>query len=325
MIRRRHQQQAPRSGAQRSWLWLGVAAAILGICLPCFSRAAEAEPATLAKQIDEAVAYLTYSNFDRAYQSYHRLVKDVQPSDGEAWQQITFGLALAAHYRTPPTPALIEEAKTRYRSIVELAPDCRFAPRSMLNLGRIAEMRDYGGDASDPESARTFYRAVFERWPALDVADEAALRYADTYVQSFDEHAVREGAAFLQSWVEAHGDRVMASVIWEYLGQVRLVILKDYAGAIHALIRADELGLMDLASAGEVYWNIASVAHHELDDPALAVRYYRKIILETPKSGNAFEAQLALFELRDSHPTMQIEVPEIPNLLHTDPMEEDQP
>lgn len=285
---------------------------------PCVAPRAYAADETLEEDFKKAATELTFFNFDIAYEQFQKLRRRVEGTTDNDWQRVTFGLALSAQNRTPPSAELIGEAESLYKEILTQAPESKFAPRSKLNLGRIAEVRDYGGDVVDLDTARQIYREVFEnpQWASMDIADEAALRYADTYVQHFEDiDSIREGLSFLESWIEARPEASTATVIWEYIGTTKLVLLKDYAGAVEGLVKADQLGLIEKSQAGEVFWNIAETSHRQLQDWDTAIRYYQKIILETPRSGKAFEAQLALREIAEQFPDRQIEVPEVPQLL----------
>ena len=42
-----------------------------------------------------------------------------------------------------------------------------------------------------------------------------------------------------------------------------------------------------------------------------SITYYQKIVKVTPTSGRAYEAQLALRRLANTHPTKNIKIPEI--------------
>lgn len=267
----------------------------------------------------EATLELTYFNFDTAYNLFIDLQEQAEPAGSELWLKATLGLALSAQSKTPATSDALGEAQTQYEALIDAAPQSRYAARSLINLGRIAEVRDFGGDVVDLDTARGYYRQVFERWPGQTIADEAALRYADTYFQSFDDpDAAAKGAGFLESWIEGHDDRPMASIIWEVIATVKHDQLKDYAGALEAFVKADELGLAEPNVAGILYYRTAKLAELEVGDLDTAIRFYQKVIVEAPRSGRAFNAQLALEALREAHPDKLIEIPQIKMFIADD-------
>ncbi|MEM9419367.1 MAG: hypothetical protein AAGA25_10010 [Planctomycetota bacterium] len=262
--------------------------------------------------LEEASKELTYFNFDLAYKLYGKAVSEADAPGSDTWLQVRFGLALAAQHRSPATRALIDEAIENYQSIADQSPDSPFAARSVLNLGRIDEIRDYLGDEIDLEGAREHYRQVFENWPDQDIADQAALFYATTYFQDFkDLDGVNTGLEFLEGWITSRDDRAGASMIWEVMGQVRYHHLRDYAGAVRCFIKADDLGLTDPNGAGILYWQIGQTAQQQLNDLPTAIHYYKKIITDAPRSGRAFNAQLALEDLQAKQPGLNIEIPEV--------------
>lgn len=268
---------------------------------------------------DEATLELTYFNFDTAYSLFTELQEQAEPVGSELWLKATLGRALSSQSKTPATADALAEAQAQYQAVIDSAPESAYAARSLMSLGRIAEIRDFGGDVIDLDTAREYYRQVLEGWPDQMIADEAALRYADTYFQRFDEpEAVAEGMRFLESWVEGRQDRRLASVIWEVIATVKHDQLDDYAGALEAFLKADELGLAEPNVAGTLYYRAANLAENEVGDIDTAIRLYQKIIVEAPRSGRAFNAQLALEALRESHPGKSIEIPQIKMFMSND-------
>ena len=259
-----------------------------------------------------AVRELSYFNFDRSYELFAALRARAQPKQGDLWQEATLGLALSAHSCTPSSAELMAEAGALYRELADPRLHSRFAPRALLQLGRIAEVRDYGGDEVDLPSAIGFYESVYEKWPELHIADEAVMRHGMALTQQFDQpQAIQAGIDLMQSWVGAHEDRPLASSIYEAIGWSRLKFQDDAAGAVAAFLKADSLGLVDSSVAGQLYFRIAALADQRTGDLKTAARYYQKVIRETPRSGRAFEAQLALRRLAEAHPDAAIVVPEI--------------
>ena len=278
--------------------------------------AAPPAAADAAEDLDAAAEQLTLFNFENSYEGFQAVRATLaEEPGGPAWQRATLGQALAAQARTPATAALIAEADGLYEALAREAPDSPLTPRALLQRGRLLELRDHGGDVIDLGGARGFYRQVFEGWPDLDIADEAALRFADTRVQEFQEPgSVEEGVAFLEGWVGGRSDRPLAPVIWEFLSRVKHHYLGDLAGSLAAFEKADALGLVDDTAAGSEYWRVGRIAER-LGRLEQAIGYYRRIILEEARSGRAFHAQLALQRLREEHPGMNIDVPETPSFL----------
>ncbi|MEM8737042.1 MAG: tetratricopeptide repeat protein [Planctomycetota bacterium] len=287
---------------------------------------------TDAELLTQATDELSYYNFDRAYGLFAEIRRRAEETEGDSadaennWSRATFGMATAAQNRTPPSPRMIQEAADLYAELVERSPASEFAPRSLLNLGRLAEIQDHRQDRTDLEAARRYYSEVLETWPEAAIAGEAALRYADTFVQRYDNPAsVREGLLFIASWIAEQPESPYASVIWEYLGQVHLQITQEPGLAIENYRQADAVGFIEPTVIPSLYWLIAQVSAEQLNDPETAARYYQRIITETPRSGRAFEAQLALGVLAEAHPALEIEIPAIEEFYLIDPADSSEP
>ncbi len=270
--------------------------------------------------MDAALQDLSLLNVDAAYRALAAVRRGWEPhgDDHELWLRATLAQAMAAYALSPATPERVSEAVGLYALLLENTQDPGYAARAWIELGRIAEVRDFADDLVDLERARGHYRQVLDEWPESRVADEAALWYAGTYVRNpADEESVRAGVAFLESWATARPDSAYRSVYFEWLGWVQRRMLGDSAAAVAALRRAVDAGIVDPTALPMRYWTIASLSENELDDPATAVEFYRRVILEAPRSGRTFEAQLALRRLAAAHPELNVEVPELINPLKT--------
>jgi hypothetical protein len=191
-----------------------------------------------------------------------------------------------------------------------------------------------------------------QRWPEHFLADEAAYRLASAYVQTYDEGDARQGVKVLLDWLEKNPpkENLLASAMWQYLGDTYLFPLNNYPDAVAACIRADDIGLLERGREGPIYWKTAVMAdrlwrrlsddiparlggpgtlvpatldqgyqapsryygpvgieHLHPDGPqkqaarnhyrGIARRYYEKVIVETPKSGKAYDAQQRLIAM----------------------------
>jgi tetratricopeptide (TPR) repeat protein len=256
-------------------------------------------------ELERALAELSHLNFEQAYRHFSRAARDAAPRS-QAWQTAVFGQATCAQHMTPPSAARAREAAELYRQLLAEAPD-RFAPRAVLNLGRMAELRDYPGDSADLPAARRFYQEVIDRWPDDPIASEATLRLAAAYIQTYKGEDVHRGIAILQVWLSNHPSDPLAAGMWGYLGDTYLEPLKDYRRSIDSYLQADRLGFVDRTRQGVVYWRIAVMSDRFTDDRARAIEYYTKIVTDAPDSGKAYEAQLALKRLGAPVPPMRID------------------
>ncbi len=224
----------------------------------------------------------------------------------DRWQWALYLSGLCAHQASPPTRALIARADERYRLLLETSPQSRYAPRATMNLGRIAELIDTYGDDPDLPAARRWYTRVIEQWPAAPIAGEATFRLAATFLHTFEEDDITTGIALLENWLAEHPDDVLASGMWQLLGDVYFYPRAEPARSLACYQRADDLGLLEKGREGPIYWRMATLADRLLDDRARAVTYYTRVIERTPAGGKAYEAQLALKRLGAPVPAIRL-------------------
>jgi tetratricopeptide (TPR) repeat protein len=248
---------------------------------------------------------VSFFDFKNGYKYFSRALRDAEPKSLE-WQQATYGKAVCAHHLTPASPERMAEAEQLYRDLVHQVPDSAYAPRAMLNIGRIYELSDYYQDVIDLTKARAMYEDVLATWSSHPIASEATLRIAATYIKTQQTADVQRGIALLETWLAAHPSNEFASTMWQYLGNTYFYPLRDYTNCVACLLKADELGLTLRSSAGATYWQIAHLADKMLSNRAVAVTYYTKIITETPQSGKGYESQLALRRLGAPVPDIHI-------------------
>lgn len=248
---------------------------------------------TPAVALERASTALAQFNYDVPRKDF-RLAREGLSVGSEGWQQATFGLATCMHQFMPIEAASITEAAALYADLAERCPDSRFTPRAVLNLGRIAELRDYLGDVIDLDTARSRYSEIIKRWPADPIAGEATFRLGTSHLSTMDEAQFAPGVAILTDWLAAHPDEPLAAGMWQYLGDCYFQQKQDMAQAFDCYLKADDLGLQWRSREHLVWWRMARIAESQLKNPEMAIRYYTKICTQAQTSGKAFEAQIRL-------------------------------
>ncbi len=263
-----------------------------------------------AEEVDTLLAdarqEVSYLDFDAAAILYDRVLSRVEPST-EHWQTATFGRAVCAQQIMPFTAERLALAERLYRTLIERTPDSRYAARAKMHLARLAETEDFDGDRADLDAARQWYEHVIESHPEELVADEATMRLASIAIRTYEPETMRDGVERLEAWLEQRPDNPLASAMHLYRAETYRW-LEEYDRAVEAMVRADELGIVGDANLTAQYWFIAraceTILMLDADDEqrraywrSLAVRYYRKMILDTWVGGKAYESQLALRRL----------------------------
>ncbi len=279
------------------------------------TRAASEAPETLiAKALREVRAF----DFKNGYRLYSRALAKTGKGS-ELWQTAIFGKAVCALQISPPTRKLNEEASQLFRRLLAAAPKSRYATRAQMNLARIAEMIDYGGDKPDVEEARKLYQKVIDTYPDKPIAGEATLRLAATYIRTYKKKQVLKGIDILKKWLAGHADDFLATTMWQYAAEAYLRPLNDYVNSLECYAKAEALGLAEKGREGRLFWRIARMAHRLMDrykqsgktnraaiyrDKAIA--YYTKIIKVAPRSGKAYESQIYLKALGAPVPKIRL-------------------
>jgi tetratricopeptide (TPR) repeat protein len=277
----------------------------------CSRKASELSDAELTKAFEQATEELVCFNFPASYQLFSDLLASL-PAEHPLYFKTTYGKATCAQHITPPTHAMLNEAITLFEQIVNQCKDEQLVGRSMINLGRIAELRDYPGDEIDLVKARDYYTKVVERYASSELADEAILWTAGTYIQVVaDRDSKLHGVEMLEKWLKDRPDNAFASPMWTYLAQTYQLELMDLSNALNCYLMADKIGLPVDSQVSMIYWRMATIAEKVPNALQTSVNYYQKIIRITPTSGRAFESQLALERLSKAHPEMKIQVPQI--------------
>ncbi len=269
------------------------------LCAIVGARAADVDP-DLA-EARQTIADLDWKQTLRLYPS----IRDSAKPGSEQWLEATYCLAVAWHHVQPPDSTTIGTARQMYEEVIQQAPTSRWAARSMMNLGRIEELRDYLDDKIDLDAARKHYDRVVEAFANDPIAGEATLRAAATLVMAYDAPdyvKVKQGIARLEAWIASHPNEPLASVMWQYAGDADFRPLDDYKNALRCYEEVDKLGWVDKGNQGPWYWRCAQLAERELKLPDVAAKYYTKIIVETPNSGKAYESIQALKRLNKPIP-----------------------
>jgi tetratricopeptide (TPR) repeat protein len=270
------------------------------------AMAAPSASGTAAEKIASATQEVAFVNLEKARDLYAEARAMSEPGSLD-WQKALLGEATCIWHLLPIQRENADKAAQLFNELVRVSPRGPFAARALMNLGRILELPDDREDPVDLPGARAFYQKVFDGWANDPIAGEAALRIAGTYIQTYEETAVRKGVELLRTWVEAHPADGLASIMWQYLAETYFFPVQDYRRALEAYDKVDALGWTEKGFQGGTYWRIAQMSEQWLKDRDAAIKYYTKIIQEIPSSGKAYESQLALRRLGAPAPRLEHE------------------
>lgn len=276
-----------------------------GISLLLGADAIAAEPADAKQLLKDAATEVSYLSFEKALAGFGEAQR-AAAEGSEDWQAAVFGQAICLQQMSPVTQDNLQQSEALYTSLIERHPDGKFTPQSMMAMGRIDELVDYLGDEPRRAEAREWYeKARTAAGENSDLAHEATLRIASTYVQSYDIEQCRHAMGLLEDWLAKYPKNPLASAMWQYAGETWFWPIRDEKKAIECYLKAVDLGLLEKGREGPTYWRIAILAErNELLDTAIA--FYTRVITETPTSGKAYESQLALKRLGAPVPPIEL-------------------
>jgi len=268
------------------------------------SPAMGAVPGDYREQLKKGWEHVQLYEFERAIPIFKKLQREF-PEGSEEWIQMTFATAVCYEHQTPPSKETVQESRRLFWLLAEKYPRHACAARALLNVARIDELRNYYLDRIDLESARKLYQKVTATYPGTLEASEAVLRLAQSYTNTFNKPDVETGVKILEDWLRDHPKDPLAGIMSLLLGDVYFYPLAEYDKCVKAYMRADELKSLEPGKEGYTYWRIARVAQDKLKNKDIAVKYYTKIIMDTPTFAKGFQSQLALKELGAPVPELQ--------------------
>jgi tetratricopeptide (TPR) repeat protein len=263
----------------------------------------------VSRQLAEGRQLMDSLNFNQALALYEQAYKDL-PEDDAHWPEAAFGYATSLWHQTPPNAATIAEAVEVFQSISRLMPGTEWARASRLSWARILMLRDFPGDAENPEAAMPILEALTREGGMI--SHEALVRLAECHRMRFaDLKELQAARDLLTDWLERHPENPLASLMWEQLAWLELESFNDNGRAIAALEQAEARGFADSSKKGTLLWLLGQLLQ-ERGEHERAALYYTRLIKEVPSSGRAYEAQMVLGSIRDTVPGMEsLKIPDI--------------
>lgn len=189
-------------------------------------------------RMEQGLHLLEVYDFNGADSVLSLLAEEVAPTDANG-ETILYGAAVAAWHKTPGTEEGIAAARGHLEALLEEVDDPDRKARYALDLGRIAEVSDYAGDAVELERAKELYERA-RGWARRDsLLVEAELRLAQLALQRLDERGIAEARGRLQELSREVQEEPWRSLVLMYLGQVAGGYAGEPEAALEAFLQVD--------------------------------------------------------------------------------------
>ncbi len=243
-----------------------------------------------------------YLNFHKSRRMFEQLRSEAQPHS-QAWIEATLGLAVSLHHAQPDVRGDKERAGDLYDQVIATCTNRTVLPQALLLRARLADQVDYSGNTPDAGAARALYERIRRDFAESRQAGEATLYLGHAAAMSGDAEAATSAIRDLEQWIAAHPHGPLVSLQWELVGRLNMYPLDNPAAAVEAFLKAEAAGLPPMTQMDAFFWRVANLAVRA-GDQKTAARYFRRIILEQPRSGYGYEAHLRLQELGETPPDL---------------------
>lgn len=294
---------------KKSWLLL-LPLLCVGLIISGCGRISVNNEDQLRQVFAEGLEFIEMYDIPRALDRLRPAYHFVSPGH-EKYDEIAYIYALALWQFTPVRPAFIEESNRIFTSLIETTEDGSLRRRATLDLGRILEVSNFRDDPRDIEGARALYRKVYTENPADHIGETALLFYANTFLKVYDNEAnIREGIDILRQHLEEVPDGPLANLAWQLKGNAYIQNFNDKQNALRAYENAYQIGFADIPRIHIFFWFMGRWALG-ISDYDSAVKWFTKIVEETPRSVYGTLARENVLNLSLRFPERNYRVPEL--------------
>jgi len=252
---------------------------------------------------------LSVYDFKSAYKDFAAAYPQISESD-PVWPRATYVLGLAAWNMTPPTDAFQQEAIGHFERLIKKVDAPGMVHRSLLNLARIHEVRDFPGDAVDVGKAREYYRRVIEGDGGADLTARAVARMAQTYVDEITTEGIKKAVDLLEEFLSEASPDSFTVPLWQYLGELYGFELDNPGAALRSFLHAEAIGFANESKADLYLWRMAQWAD-AAGDVDSSIRLYQKIVRDEPRSNYRSTSRHRLVALAERFPEREITIPDL--------------
>ncbi len=220
------------------------------------------------------------------------------PSDPGVQQEALYARAKIWHLRPSPRKNLLL-AESLYREALAIDAESDLAPWILMGLAR-TRILPVGGESVSVDARVAAYQELIDRFPRHPAGGEAFLLQQAALFELGTAEAFPGIRDSLKRFIEEQRESPWISHAWMMLASCA-ERLGDQELRLKAMLKAEEMRGTDplgsMQDMSELYWSIATTAHYDLGDFALAREYYHRFIIEYPTQQRVFPAKQALEQM----------------------------
>lgn len=277
--------------------------------------------AKLQEQIDAGLEALSIYDYANAHNSLATAYANMDPEDVR-WKKIAYAYALAAWHRSPPNLARIADAEQVLLLLAERFPGTDIAASALLDMGRIAEVRDTNMDVADLPRARQLYEQVRDDFPGTAMSARATLFLAQLNAQTLKTSDVLAAIEILEAELEQTTLAEWKALLAYYAGHLHTFYLQQPEAALPFFNRTRTIGYPNEGTADRQLWQFSRIALQGGNQP-LAAEVLTELVERFPRSSFRWvaERELAQIAADSATPSNEPDAASTPN----SPLQSDTP
>ena len=248
---------------------------------------------SISDPIEQGWKWFRLGEYGSAAKAFQRALRSARPGSEEMVKAV-YGLALASWLRTPDSDR--PKAKALFERLVNDVPTHDLAVWSELALVRMEHILPVG-ESPDYPALSAAYGKVYAAHPSHPAGLEAFICAQEVRMISFKPEDARAAVVALQNFIDKKPDPRFVGWAWRMLSLAHK-ILDDSEGQLNSKIMALKTMESDpnnpRSENTNLYWEIATLAHYEVGDLAIAREYYSRLRKEIPRDMRNFAVRRAL-------------------------------
>lgn len=262
--------------------------------------------------LQEAISHLQAFSFEPAYSK----LSSIRPRfkrGSTNWELATYSLALSAWHKTPVSQDALTQASELLNELINENPHSSFSASALLDLGRMNEVSDYGGEATDVALAQNYYQRARESFPKSTTSARATLYLAQSMVQTFDRDEIEAAIELIKSEMAVQPESPWIGTMAQYTAQLYAFYLDDPKASLPFYKLAMERGFPREAEADVSLWQYGLLAQ-EAGDEIQAAQAFTQLIATNPRSQYGAVARERIVRISENNPTANIRIPDLPKI-----------